>query len=242
MIDLHSHILPNVDDGSRSMADTLSLAQHSVDMGVTHMMCTPHWHLGRYDNHQNDVQSVFDETVQQLRAHSIDLKLALGAEIRMCTEIIQWAQQACLPVIGQWDDKPAFLLEMSHSHIPAGIENLLLWLKQHNIQPIIVHPERNRDIMKHPEKIKRLHNAGAIFQGTAGSFTQTFKAEVQDVAWTLLEEGYFAYVASDMHDLTRRYNQMGECRTLLAARLGEEKADELTRVVPQQITQSVNWL
>ena len=242
MIDLHSHILPNIDDGARSMADTLALAQHSVDIGVTHMMCTPHWHLGRYDNHVNDVQSVFDETVRQLHANHIPLKLALGAEIRMCTEIVQWAQQASLPVIGQWQSKPAFLLEMSHSHIPAGIENLLMWLKQHRTQAIIVHPERNRDILKYPEKIKRLHDAGAIFQGTAGSFTDTFKSDVQKVTWQLLEEGYFAYVASDMHDLNRRYNQMAECRDLIAQHVGAEQAQALTLTVPQSITQSVNWL
>lgn len=241
MIDLHSHILPNIDDGARSMADTLALAQHSVDIGVTHMMCTPHWHLGRYDNHIFDVQSVFSETVRQLHENHIPLKLALGAEIRMCTEIVQWAQKASLPVIGQWQNKPAFLLEMSHSHIPAGIENLLVWLKQHRIQAIIVHPERNRDILKHPEKIKRLHDAGAIFQGTAGSFTDTFKADVQQVTWQLFDQGYFAYVASDMHDLTRRYNQMNECYQLIAQHAGEEQAKLLTLTVPQTITQSVNW-
>ncbi len=241
MIDLHSHILPNIDDGSRSMANTIALAQHSVDVGVTHMMCTPHWHLGRYDNHKHDVQSVFAETVAQLKANAVPLKLALSAEIRMCTEIIQWAQQASLPLIGHWQGKPAFLLEMSHSHIPAGIENLLLWLKQHRIQAIIVHPERNRDIMKQPSKIKRLYDAGAIFQGTAGSFTHTFKSEVQDVAWELLDAGYFAYVASDMHDLERRYNQMAECRALITERVDAATAQALTLTVPQTITQSINW-
>ena len=57
----------------------------------------------------------------------------------------------------------------------------------------------------------------------------------------LLEEGYFAFVASDMHDLTRRYNQMAECRELISQHVGDEQAQALTLTIPQSITQSINW-
>jgi protein-tyrosine phosphatase len=242
MIDLHSHILPNIDDGSRSLENTVKLAAHTVEQGVTHMMCTPHWHLGRYDNHENDVQAVFDETVNAIQQHNIPLKLALAAEIRMCTDIIQWVKGNTLPIIGHWQGKPAFLLEMSHSHIPVGITNLLMWLNQNNVQAIIVHPERNRDIIAKPERINKLQQAGAIFQGTAGAITGMFKADVQKVAMQFLEDDVFAYVASDMHDLAKRDNQMGACRDLIAREFGDSKAHELSLGVPGELTESIVWI
>jgi len=241
MIDLHSHILPNIDDGAKSIEDTLRLAVHAVEQGITHMMCTPHWHLGRYDNHKNDVKAVFDETVCEVQRNNIPLKLALSAEIRMCTEIIQWVQNNTLPTIGRWEGKQAFLLEMSHSHIPAGIFNLLTWLKHNNVQPIIVHPERNREIIAKPERINKLKAAGAIFQGTAGAITGVFKPDVQKVSMQFLKEDIFTYVASDMHDLSKRNNQMKVCHDLVAKEFGQDKAQKLTLRAPAKLTEHITW-
>lgn len=241
MIDLHSHILPGIDDGARTISDSLRIARQSVEQGVTHMLCTPHIHQGIFDNDLNSIQLSFDSLIQELDNQQIPLKLGVGSEVRITPEIIAWVSSSAIPFIGQWQGKHALLLELPHSHVPPGIENLIKWCFKHNIQPVIPHPERNRDIMADYKKLLMLDRLGCIFQVTAGVFASRFSERSLEVAQRMLKEGLITYVASDVHNIDRRPNDMKIAKEAIASLANENVAEQLTLSTPLEITKEIKW-
>ncbi|MFW8592234.1 tyrosine-protein phosphatase [Glaciecola sp. 2405UD65-10] len=241
MIDLHSHILPSIDDGAQTISDTLAIAQNTVDNGVTHMMCTPHINYGTFNNSPSTIEPAFKQAVEAIQNANIPLKIAMACEMRICPEVITLVKQTNLPFIGQWKNRSAVLLELPHSHIPPGAENLIRWLVQNNIQPVIPHPERNRDILANYAKAKWLKQQGCLFQVTAGAFVNRFSDKVMKTVWQLLNDELIDYVASDTHNVTRRPNDMLAAYKAVEQKHGRAVAQQLFVEVPQQITADVQW-
>lgn len=234
-------MLPGIDDGAQTISDTLAIAQNAVDNGVTHMMCTPHINYGTFNNSPSTIEPAFKEAVEAIHKANIPLNIAMACEMRICPEVINLVKQAKLPFIGQWENRSAVLLELPHSHIPPGAENLIKWLVQSNIQPIIPHPERNRDILANYSKAKWLKQQGCLFQVTAGAFVNRFSDKVMKTVWQLLEDELIDYVASDTHNVTRRPNDMQVAYNAVEQKYGRAVAQQLFVEVPQQITADVQW-
>lgn len=241
MIDLHSHILPNIDDGARSIEDTLAIAENSVAAGVTHMMCTPHIHFGIFDNTADTISHSFALALAAIKNAQIPLKIAFASEVRICPEVITLIQQNKLPLLGTWKGKQVLLLELPHSHIPPGVENLIKWLLSNNIQPVIPHPERNREIIANYPKVKWLKQLGCIFQVTAGAFVNRFSGAVTDTVWRMQTDNLITYVASDTHNIKMRPNDMKAAYDAVANKVNKNVADGLFVKMPQYITAGVNW-
>ncbi|ABG39600.1 PHP-like protein [Paraglaciecola sp. T6c] len=241
MIDLHSHILPGIDDGAPDLAASLAMAEQSVAVGVTHMVCTPHIHQSYFDNDMATISKTYQALVAHLQQAGCPLKLSFGAEIRITPDIMIWHKQGQIPFIGKWEDKDAMLLELPHSHIPPGTDNLLRWLIKHQIQPIIAHPERNRDIIASPDKVIALKRTGCLFQATAGAFTGRFSKPVKDTVELLLARDFISYVASDTHSINRRPNDMADAFIAVTALKGNEYAERLFRTTPWLLSQGNAW-
>lgn len=241
MIDLHSHILPGIDDGARTVEDTVNLAKQSVEEGVTHMVCTPHVHPGVFDNTEQTIRDAFEDAVNALHKHNIPLKLAYAAEVRLSIEVLEWIQAKSVPFLGKLGNKRIMLLELPHSHIPAGTDNLINWLGRQNIQAVIPHPERNREIMSNYRKVTWLRNLGCLFQMTAGAVTGRFRKESEDTAWRMLEDDMVAYVASDLHNLHKRPNDMGQAYKKVEEAFGSGRAKMLFTEMPSRITADTQW-
>ena len=133
------------------------------------------------------------------------------------------------------------LLELPHSHIPPGTDNLLRWLARNGVQAVIAHPERNRDIIANPDKINALKRAGCLFQATAGAFTGRFSEKVKHTAGLLLARDLITYVASDTHSVNRRPNDMAKAFIEVAALKGNEYAERLFKQTPWLISQGNLW-
>lgn len=218
------------------------MVKQSMDAGVTHMVCTPHIHMGYFDNDQTTIDSAFQQLVQAKAELGLALKLAYSAEIRICPEIMQWVMQKQLPFLGEYEGKQVLLIELPHSHIPPGTENLLRWLHKQNIQPVIAHPERNRDILASYNKISPLRKCECLFQVTAGSITGRFSEQVQALALQMLNDDIVTYVASDTHNLNRRPNDMGLSFVAVERDYGIEKAQQLHHDMPLSICSGKTWL
>lgn len=210
MIDLHSHILPGIDDGARTLDIALEMAQQAVTCGVSHMVCTPHIHRGYFDNSQSSIEAAFHSFYEHVKRESIPLSLSFAAEVRVNELIPIWYKNGELPFLGKYNGKNVLLLEMPHSHIPQGLDVLIKWLLRNNIQPLIAHPERNRELIAENHKFNWLQRQGCLFQATAGAFVGRFGERVEEFAFRLLEKRAFHVVASDTHDLVRRPNDMQE--------------------------------
>ncbi|NRB42245.1 MAG: capsular biosynthesis protein [Pseudomonadales bacterium] len=248
MIDIHNHYLAGVDDGAETLADSMALVRLAVEQGIKKVVCTPHYHHGRYDWQQDKVTAAFTELQQAVADDGLPIALACAAEVRFSDEILIDLKQAKIPFIGLWQGREALLLELPHGQVPMGVDVFLKWLLKEGIQPIIAHPERNKSIMRDVRRADELVKAGALFQLTAGSVVGDFGEAAKKVSEYLLAQGSVQFIASDAHNL-KRAPAMAEAAVVLqdfaAASLpgGAEAGQELVQMLmhenPESLTQSL---
>ena len=200
MLDIHNHYLAGVDDGPAELSGALALVDLAIEQGIEKVVCTPHYHHGRYDWDASVVDAAYAELSEAVGDR---IQLALAAEVRFSDEVLIDLKQNKVPFLGRWNAKDALLLEMPHQGVPIGIEAFIKWLLKEGIQPIIAHPERNKEVMKSPRRAKDLVRAGAVFQLTAGSVAGHFGEAAQSTSVILLNEPGVRFVASDAHNLKR---------------------------------------
>ena len=238
MIDLHSHLLPGIDDGAPDLATALQLAKVALADGITHMVCTPHIHPGRYDNTPQTIEQALAELRAGLAEQQLALQVSAAAEVRFGMELMLAVKQQQIPFLGLWQQRPVLLLEFPHGELPFGAERLTQWLLQQGIQPMIAHPERNKGLLRDPSKIKPLVQQGCLFQVTAGAVAGRFGQPAQDLAERFLAEGLVTILASDAHNLENRPPVLSEGLAAASALLGEAEAYKLVQDNPWQLAQS----
>ena len=202
MIDIHSHILPHVDDGARSLEESLKMAERAVDDGIEGMVATPHCLNGVYRNRAEDVLFRVAELQEALSANHLDLKLYPGADIHLSTQMVQRIDsgEACtINNAGKY-----ILLELPSQMIPNGVKDEIFSLKLNHITPIITHPERNAVIQHDPAVLYELIQMGALAQLTAMSVTGDFGEFIGWVSATLLRYRLVQIIASDAHSAEDR--------------------------------------
>ncbi|EXJ10787.1 tyrosine-protein phosphatase [Nitrincola nitratireducens] len=236
MIDLHNHLLPGIDDGAPDLDTALALAKIAVEDGITHMVCTPHIHPGRYENTKQSIASAFDTLQLALQQLNIELTLlSPGAEVRIGPEIMMGIERNEIPFIGHWHGKPVILLELPHSGIPLGSDKLTAWLIKHGIQPMIAHPERNKAIMQTPGKLKPFVEQGCLLQVTAGSMAGNFGERAQDLAVQLLRDGLITILASDAHNVQHRPPILSVAREVVIAEASLSEYEALVLHRPSEM-------
>mgnify|MGYP000076588338 CR=1 FL=1 len=235
MIDLHSHLLPGIDDGARSLDESLQLARMAVADGITHITFTPHIHPGRYDNSVNTIEPVFLKLQQALKDEAIPLTVAMSGEVRLSAEVLMLVAQNQVPFLGEWEGQKVMLLELPHSHIPPGSDKLVKWLLDRNILPMIAHPERNKDIMRDLDMIAPFVEMGCLFQITAMSVAGGFGVPAAQRSMEILEKGWATVLATDAHNLDRRPPVLSGGLAAARAVVGEEAANALVFDNPRTI-------
>ena len=241
MIDIHCHLLPGIDDGPKDVAEALNLARQAVENGVTHSVVTPHIHHGRWENTLQNIANTTAVFRQHLAENRIPLTLGFAAEIRIGTEILNMLPVGEIPFLGRWQEYKVMLLEMPHSHILPGTENIIRWLIKHGVRPMIAHPERNKDVMRRLNKIKPLVDLGCLFQVTAGSVTGQFGEMAMQRAHELLDMGVVTVLASDAHHGKRRPVNLRQGREAAEQVVGSAEAQRLVydnplKIVGEQFT------
>ncbi|MBL4910589.1 MAG: capsule biosynthesis protein CapC [Alteromonadaceae bacterium] len=239
MIDIHCHLLPAIDDGAKDLDEALSLLRMSLADGVTRLVVTPHIHAGRFHNNKAIIDAALVKLKAAMDVENIELAIAAAAEVRIDAEILPMIEQDKIPFLGEYVGQKFLLLEMPHSHIPSGCDKLIKWLKSKDITPLIAHPERNRDILADPDKIKMFQRLGCWFQLTASSLTGGFGERCQQLSIKLLKEGVIDVVASDAHNIKRRPSILSHAYQQVSLLLNEESADKLFHRNPWNITQSL---
>lgn len=235
MIDLHCHLLPGIDDGPETLEQALDLARLAVTNGITHSIVTPHIHPGRYENDALSIQAGMAEFKQSLLDNNIPLQLGFAGEVRLSAEILMMVEEKQIPFYGELDGYQIFLLEFPHSHVLPGSEQLVQWLLDRKIRPMIAHPERNKDIMRKFDKVKPFIEMGCLFQLTAGSIAGAFGELAQETSRLLLETGKVTAIASDAHNVEFRPPRLDHGRDAAAEIVGEELAQNMVYATPAQL-------
>lgn len=238
MIDIHCHLLPGIDDGPATTAESLALARALLEDGITHVVCTPHVFPGRFDNVRSGIAQAHAAFVRDVLAPSgLALATRWAGEVRLTPEVLDdLLPRAELPWLGGVQaGQQLMLLELPDGQVPLGAERFVSRLQQHGTTPVIVHPERNREVMDDPDRLEPFIRMGCPVQLTAASITGHFGSKAQDCAFALLDAGWVTAVASDAHNLQGRRPRMKQAHQVLADTWGPEVAEQLTRTGPAHL-------
>ena len=238
MIDLHCHFLPGVDDGARTMADALILAAASVANGITHAVLTPHVHPGFFDNRLSTLVPVFSSYQAALADAGIALQVLLGGEVRLHPDAFDLLAADDLPVIGMVGGHRIVLIEFPDGQIPAGALAACRYFAEHGVSWLIAHPERNKEVMRDPMRIKPFVDAGCLLQLTAASVIGGFGPQALQTSHLLLARGMVSVVATDAHNMAHRPPLLREARDAITQLYGNGMAHRLTEETPASIIRS----
>ena len=225
MIDIHSHILPGVDDGAQTIEDSIAMARQAVEQGITEIIATPHHRNGRYNNEKLEILSKVAELNDVLQREGIALKVLPGQECRIFGELVDAYQKDELLTLN--DGGHYMLIEFSSSHVPMYAEQLLYNIQFEGVIPIIVHPERNSHFIEQPERLSEFVEKGALVQLTASSVTGAFGKKIQKFSMQLLQANLVHFVASDAHNTTSRKNPLKEAYEVIAKSMDASYVDYL---------------
>ncbi|MFZ4624324.1 MAG: tyrosine-protein phosphatase [Rhodoferax sp.] len=235
MIDLHCHFLHGIDDGPETLAESLDLARAAVADGITHSVLTSHVHPERYPNQRSNLQLAVAQFAAELTRANIPLNIRLGAEARLCPELLDLLADNQVPFLGQVGGYNILLLEFPHQMIPLGSMHFVVSLLKRKIRPLIAHPERNKTIMTNPDKVAEFAQAGCWLQLTAGSLAGRFGPQAEQTAFSLIDAGWNCLAATDAHSLPHRPPLLSEAKLVLQQRYGNDIADRMVHQKPAQI-------
>ncbi|MEY2194033.1 tyrosine-protein phosphatase [Neobacillus sp. BF23-41] len=218
MIDVHCHILPGIDDGAKSIEDSLLMAREAEREGIHTIIATPHLN-SQYDNRKQLILTKVGELNQALQKASIDVTILPGQEPRIYGEILEDIKNNEIQTL---NDSQYIFIEFPSNHVPRYTEKLLFDLQVQGLTPIIVHPERNSELIERPEVLYQLVEKGALTQVTASSLCGYFGKKIKNYSIQLVEANLTHFIASDAHNIVNRSFKMEEAFHLIDSKFGTD--------------------
>ncbi len=221
MVDIHCHILPGIDDGSKSFEESCAMAEMAIEDGITHVIGTPHAHP-QYKFDYERTRRLRDELQAKFEGR---LTLATGCDFHLSFENLQDIRHdAWRYTLNQ---KSYLLVEFADYSIPPSLDQALHELQLAGLRPIVTHPERNPLIRAQPERLYKWLRQGCYVQVTANALLGKWGESAQEIANVWLDMGAVHFVASDAHNTTSRPLRLRETYDLLAKTRGEDVARAL---------------
>lgn len=201
MIDIHSHILPGVDDGAKTEEDSIAMAKAAVEEGISTIIATPHHRNRMFDNYKEEIVTNVAILNDLLKERNIPLTVVPGQEVRIYGEILEDFKKGEIQTLYQ---SKYILIEFPMGEVPQYAEKLLYDLQVAGLFPVIAHPERNQELLENPDRMYELIRNGALSQITAASLVGKFGKEIEQFSHQLIESNLTHFIASDAHNTSTR--------------------------------------
>jgi len=233
MIDIHCHILPGVDDGAKTLEESLEMCRMAAADGVTTIVGTPHQHDGVYNTPSATILAKVELLNAALKQAQIPLTILPGADVYIDVNTQEKIANGEIMTINR--TKRYFLLEFPSHTLPANIENMVFNLMLKNIVPVLTHPERIGEVQQHPNRIYDLVSLGVLSQITAMSLTGGFGRHAQKCAKLLVEHNLAHIIASDAHSIDSRPPILSKGVKEAAKIVGNDAAQAMVTTIPQRV-------
>jgi protein-tyrosine phosphatase len=225
MIDIHCHLLPNVDDGPSSWEESLEMARIASQDGIRVTIATPHWIQGtKWEPNPAAIKMMVDELNKRLKENEIPLNVLPGMEVGISENLPKLVSSGEVLTLG---GSRYLLVETPFVSIPRGIEEIIFNLKVIGIYPVLAHPERNQELQKNPKRILELTGAGAFIQVTSGSFCGNFGEKAMRCVVQFAKDGVIDAVASDAHSTEKRPPVVTDGLKVLEELIGKDQIEVL---------------
>ena len=238
MIDIHTHILPEIDDGAESLDDAYEMALMAVRSGVKALVATPHSNqsVDFPDNELQKQKKAFAEFKQILHQEKVPLKLYRGMEIWSSVDMVEKIKLGKLITLNH---TPYVLIEFAFDEEPWWIEAIIEEIQEAGLIPILAHPERYFSVQDEPYLLQEWREIGALAQMNKGSILGRFGRDVERTAEVLLRNRLFSCIASDAHHAYIRTTDMKELYYYLQRHYSLKEQDRLLRKNPLSILQGM---
>jgi protein-tyrosine phosphatase len=233
IIDLHSHVLPGLDDGAADWSQSLEMCRLAVAEGIAEVVCTPHWVYGLYDNTRDRILHCCGTLQRKLVDSAIPLKVHPGCEIRLEPDILPQITSGRLLTLN--DTGRYALIELPGEFLHNYVENCFRNLMDQGITPVLSHPERNPGMIRCPERLAGWVGMGVLCQITAASLRGKFGPLIQRFTVTLIQHQLVHFMATDAHAPHVRSPRLSEAVLDLVAMVGPEAAERMVVSNPRAV-------
>ena len=224
MIDIHCHILPEVDDGSRSLNESIEMAMIAKEQGITKIVNTSHYHPDFRYKKGEELLKELEDFNNVLKENMIDIEVLIGNEIYYTKDLIKEIDELDFYTL---NNSRYILIELPPTNFPKDLCNIVYKLKEKNYIPVFAHVERYREVQENPELIYEVINAGAIIQVNSHSILGKSGKELQKVCNTLLNRNMVHVVGTDAHSSKRRTPIFLDAYKYVSEKYSKEMADDL---------------
>lgn len=232
MIDFHTHILPNIDDGSRSIEETFNLIKEAKNVGFEAIISTSHYMEKYYETNAPEREVWINAIYENLQAKNIDINLYLGNEIYLSENIIKLLEEGKASTI---NDTSYVLFEMPLNAEPMNLYDVIYEMMQYKLVPILAHPERYSFVQKEPELIYDLIEKGVLMQANFGSILGIYGEKAQMIVRKFFESNMIHFLGTDVHRQNSIYPKVPEALVEITKIIGDEKVKELTKINPRLV-------
>jgi protein-tyrosine phosphatase len=235
MIDIHHHLLWDLDDGPHTPEQSLDMARAAARDGITHIVATSHG-----NNFWEFQPELVAQRTAQLRAdlaaEHISLTLGSGCDFHLSYDNIAAALRE--PARFAINNGGYLLVELPEYGFPRQLAETFYEFQLAGLTPILTHPERNHTLQSQPQRMQEWLRGGMLIQITAGSITGAFGHTAQNMAHRLLADNWVHFVATDAHNLTSRPPLLSAARSWVTNRHGSEAAERLFVTNPLAVFES----
>ena len=205
MIDIHTHIIYDVDDGSDTLEESIAILKRAYENGVTDIILTPHY-LDEASYNKEKVLNNYNMLLEKVKEHNIDIRIYLGNEIAVYGNITKILEDDRVQTMA---GSRYILIEFPIATDVDYILDTIYEIKLKGLIPIIAHPERCECFVSHIERIDDAIKEGALIQCNTGSLTGLYGANAKKIVKKLLRENKIAFFATDTHKLNnKRYDDL----------------------------------
>ena len=232
MVDIHCHVIPNVDDGSRNIEETFHMLKEAYDAGFTDIITTSHYIEGHYECNKADRKAWIDALNIGLKQKGINVTLYNGAEIFISENMCDYIKQ---DIIGTLNNTKYVLFELPMNSKPMYLKEIIFDLLSMNLVPVIAHPERYSYVQKDPNMLIEYIEMGALFQSNYASIIGYYGKEAKNTVKQLLEHNMIHFLGTDNHRPKTIYASMSEILNELGEIISGKKIKMLTEINTRKI-------
>lgn len=225
MIDFHSHILPNIDDGAKSIEESINLIKEAEEVGFTDIILTSHY---LEDYYEADVEER-NNLISKLKKNINNINIHIGNEIYITENIIDLIKENKASTI---NDSRYVLFELPMNNNVLYLKEVVFSLIENDFIPIIAHPERYSFVQKNPNMLLELIEMGVLFQGNYASIIGYYGKDAQKTIKLLLKNNMIHFFGTDVHKANTIYIKIPKIIEKLEKIIGKEKLYELTTINP----------
>lgn len=232
MIDFHTHIIPNIDDGARNIDETISLIKEAKEAGFNEIILTSHYIENYYETNVPERNMWVQAITENLKNKGIKIKIYLANEIYLSDNMMQLLIDGKASTI---NDTCYVLFEMPLNVEPMNLYNVIYTLQENKIIPVLAHPERYTFVQKDPELIYDLIQQGVLMQANYASILGYYGKNAQFMVKKFFENNMIHFLGSDVHRPNTIYKMIPEAMEKIEEIIGEQKLEELSTTNPMLV-------